>query len=143
PRLRPDSFRVTSPPDRVYNCVAWAVGVTADWWWPHEDPREAYSPPGALRVRTLQVFRATFASLGYTMRSAAETEPRLVKVADFADPVGVPSRVARQRPSGRWTSKLGGAEDIEHDLHDLEGELYGTVALVMKRPLSPVAPNAS
>ncbi len=35
---------------------------------------------------------------------------------------------------GRWTSKLGPMEDIEHALHDLAGMVYGSVALVMKRP---------
>jgi hypothetical protein len=35
--------------------------------------------------------------------------------------------------SGRWTSKLGNAEDIEHELRALEGEIYGAVALILKR----------
>ncbi len=54
----------------------------------------------------------------------------------FADALGLPTHAARQLASGRWTSKLGKAEDIEHDLHDLEGDLYGIVVLLMKRPLS-------
>ncbi len=49
--------------------------------------------------------------------------------------MGVPEHAARQLANGRWTSKLGRAEDIEHQLHDLEGEVYGTVALLMKRLL--------
>lgn len=39
--------------------------------------------------------------------------------------MGIPSHAARQLPNGRWTSKCGQAEDIEHDLRDLEGRLYG------------------
>jgi hypothetical protein len=35
--------------------------------------------------------------------------------------------------NGRWTNKLGKAEDIEHELRDLEGDFYGTVVLVMQR----------
>jgi len=42
---------------------------------------------------------------------------------------------ARQLPEGRWTSKLGELEDIEHALHDLTGTVYGSVVLVMKRAL--------
>jgi hypothetical protein len=56
------------------------------------------------------------------------------KVALFAL-LGKPKHAARQLPGGRWTSKLGEWEDIEHALHDLTGMVYGSVALVMKRPL--------
>jgi hypothetical protein len=45
-----------------------------------------------------------------------------------------PLYAARQLPNGRWTSKLGEWEDIEHALHDLTGMVYGSVVLVMKRP---------
>ncbi|MCI0637958.1 MAG: hypothetical protein L0Y72_23715 [Gemmataceae bacterium] len=41
----------------------------------------------------------------------------------------MPTHAARQLPTGRWSSKLGPSEDIEHDLHALEGEIYGTIAL--------------
>ena len=30
-------------------------------------------------------------------------------------------------------AKLGALEDIEHDLHAVSGELYGTVVLLLKR----------
>jgi hypothetical protein len=52
----------------------------------------------------------------------------------FVDARGVPTHAARLLPSGLWTSKLGEWEDIEHDLHALEGDVYGTVALLLKRP---------
>jgi hypothetical protein len=57
------------------------------------------------------------------------------KIALFALE-GLPKHAARQLQSGRWTSKLGRLEDIEHTLDDLTGALYGSVALVMKRPVS-------
>jgi len=44
--------------------------------------------------------------------------------------------VARQLADARWTSKLGGLEDIEHALHDLVGAEYGTVALILRRPVA-------
>ena len=56
----------------------------------------------------------------------------------FADDQGTPLHAARQLPNGRWTSKLGELEDIEHVLHDLEGAAYGSVVLVMKRPVPTV-----
>jgi hypothetical protein len=52
----------------------------------------------------------------------------------FVDARGVPTHAARLLPSGLWTSKLGEWEDIEHDLLALEGDVYGTVALLLKRP---------
>lgn len=55
------------------------------------------------------------------------------KVAFFVGANGVPTHAARQLPSGLWTSKLGEWEDIEHTLHALEGDIYGTVALLLKR----------
>jgi hypothetical protein len=51
---------------------------------------------------------------------------------------------SRQLPSGRWTSKLDRAEDIEHDPpHDVAGGIYGDIVQIMKRPVSspePVVP---
>lgn len=45
--------------------------------------------------------------------------------------------MARQLPTGRWTSKLGGSEDIEHaSPTELEGDMYGTVVLYMRKPIS-------
>ncbi|MCG8587287.1 MAG: hypothetical protein MI757_21490 [Pirellulales bacterium] len=47
------------------------------------------------------------------------------------------THAARQLPDGRWTSKLGKAEDIEHDsANDVAGGLYGEVVEFMKRPVS-------
>lgn len=38
--------------------------------------------------------------------------------------------------SGTWTSKLGPQEDIEHhELDGLVGDKYGTVAVIMRKPL--------
>jgi hypothetical protein len=65
-------------------------------------------------------------------------EPGYEKVALFAL-AGVPKHAARQLPSGRWVSKLGPSEDIEHALHDLTGMVYGSVVLVMKRPVALAA----
>ena len=134
PKLQRAPFRVTSPPDPAYNCIAWAAGDTNDWWWPLENPEDAYWPEGVLRTRTLESFRDVFATLGYTVCAGERSEVDADKIALFADGLGIPTHAARQLPNGRWTSKLGSGEDIEHELHDLEGDLYGKVVLVMRRP---------
>jgi hypothetical protein len=85
------------------------------------------------RADTLEAFRTAFTTLGYVVCAGEELEPGFQKVALFATAEGIAKHAARQLDSGRWTSKLGKMEDIEHALHDLEGTLYGSVVLVMKR----------
>jgi hypothetical protein len=47
----------------------------------------------------------------------------------------VPRHAARQLPNGRWASKLGREDDVEHDSEKgVSGDNYGTVVAYMKRP---------
>lgn len=135
PGLAKGGYRITSPTDPDYNCIAWAAGDTSNWWWPGPDMKREYWPPGVTREVTLAAFQAVFASLGYLVCQGEEVEPGFEKIALFADAQGRPKHGARQLPEGRWTSKLGKREDIEHALRDLEGAVYGSVVLVMKRPV--------
>ena len=66
--------------------------------------------------------------------AATDWERGFEKVAIFADDQGFPSHAA-QLPNGRWTSKLGKLEDIEHEILALVGVEYGSVAVVMRRPI--------
>jgi hypothetical protein len=133
PGLRASSFLVTSPETRAYNCVAWAAGDTARWWWPDPESDACFWPPGVPAAETVDAFVAALATLGYAPCSGDDFEPGFEKVALFAAD-GVPTHVARQLAGGRWTSKLGRSEDIEHDLHALGGDVYGAVVLILKRP---------
>jgi hypothetical protein len=118
----------------AYNCIAWAAGDTAHWWWPDADPDAAvFWPSGVQEEETLDAFAAAFASLGYTTCEGESWEAGYERIALFADTDGRPTHAARQLSGGRWTSKLGKAEDIEHGLHDLEGAFYGAIVLIMKR----------
>jgi len=134
PGLQASPFRVTSPADPNYNCIAWAAGSTADWWWPLDDVRRYFWPAGVSREISLPAFAAAFGALGYAICSDDSFEPGFEKVAIFADAVGTPTHAARQLPTGRWTSKLGQREDIEHDLRALEGDIYGRVVMMLQRP---------
>jgi hypothetical protein len=135
PRLRGTAYQITSAPDDGYNCIAWAAGLTNEWWWPFGDPMRSHWPEGVPRQETLDAFRAAFATLGYMVCDDAGLEPGYEKIALFADAKGEPAHAARQLPTGRWTSKLGELEDLEHALHDLEGSDYGSVVQIMKRPI--------
>jgi hypothetical protein len=144
PRLHNSGYVLTSPRTRDYNCIAWAAGDVTAWWWPDPDPdNEAiFWPDGVPREETLAAFMAAFATLGYFPCDNADQEPGFEKVALFAGPDGVPTHAARQLPSGRWTSKLGFLEDIEHALHDVSGEHYGAVIQLLKRPIPLETPTA-
>src|SRR5262245_4177652 len=126
PRLHGADYQVTSPPDDVYNCIAWAAGHIDAWWWP-VGSGDIYWPEAAPREATIEAFRVAFITLGYTECASENLETGYEKVALFAHAQGRPTHAARQLPNGRWTSELGRREDIEHALHDLGGDLYGTV----------------
>jgi hypothetical protein len=108
------------------------VGVTADWWWPDKTGK-GFWPSDVPRELTVDAFRMAFATLGYEVCSTAELEPGFEKIALFARDLEIPTHAARQLTTGRWASKLGMMEDIEHDLRDIGGAVYGSVILVMKR----------
>jgi hypothetical protein len=135
PALLPGAYRITSPVDPDYNCIAWAIGDASNWWWPGPDVEQEYWPPGVPREVTCAAFQTAFASAGYVICQGDEAELGFEKIALFADAQGRPTHAARQLPNGRWASKLGKKEDIEHALHDLTGKVYGSVVLVMKRPV--------
>lgn len=83
---------------------------------------------------TLSAFIAAFATLGYEICADDTSVGGFEKVALYALPDGQVTHMARQLPSGRWTSKLGKAEDIEHGSpSELEGAEYGAVVQYMRR----------
>jgi hypothetical protein len=134
PRLKTDGFRITSPRTTAYNCVGWAAEDNENWWSP-EDFGLYYWPAGVSRDGSVDAWAAAFASLGFESCGDAELEPDYVRIAIYAHG-GTALHAARQLPSGRWTSKLGRSEDIEHDLESLSGEGYGEVVLFMRRRIS-------
>lgn len=131
PRLVGRDYKITSPKDDDYNCIACALGIIDDWWWPDESGK-GHWPVDVPREATVEAFQAAFATLGFAACPDALLEAGCEKVALFA--IGQkPKHAARQLSNGRWTSKLGKMEDIEHDLRDLESAAYGSVVVIMKR----------
>ena len=96
----------------------------------------AYLPPNVPTQLRLDCFVAAFRSLGYEVCENDTHEPGFEKVALFVNADGIPTHAARQQPSGRWTSKLGPWEDIDHTIFSLEAGNYGIVAQYLKRPLA-------
>ena len=80
-------------------------------------------------------------TLGYTECPDGALEAGHEKVVLFAlrDDGGdlVPTHAARQLADGRWTSKLGPLEDIEHtNVEDVNGPIYGVPVRFMRRAVS-------
>lgn len=140
-RLFPDlartGYRLTSPADPHYNCISWAAGITNAWWWPDPDGFD-YWPAGVPRERTLAAFDQALATVGFAPCADDSVEAGREKIALYATADG-PTHAARQLPDGRWTSKLGPDDDVEHALDGLCGAIYGTVVRFLRRPLPPNA----
>jgi len=138
PDILKDGYSVTSPSTPEYNCIAWAAGENTDPW----DPSPIlgrYWPTGIPRNKKLETFIQLYGGLGYAPCDDGQLEPGFEKIALYtafkqAKMEFEVTHAARQTPSGRWTSKIGGAEDIEHkSLEGLCSMNYGTVAAFMKR----------
>lgn len=132
PELRGTGYQLISPKTVQYNCIAWAADDAGAWWWP-DSQGICYWPPEVQRSETIEAFIAAFKSLGYEVCQEANLEEGVEKIALYADANHTPTHAARQLMSGKWTSKLGRLQDIQHEIGDVSGRLYGSVAVIMKR----------
>jgi len=132
PYLRDRSYRVTSLYCEDYNCIAWAVGDTENWWSPDED---SYWPENVRRDDSLEAFLEAFRTKQYELCAFDETvEENREKIVLFIDHNGKPTHAAKQLDSGAWTSKLGRVWDIEHDaLRGVECNEYGHAKYMLSR----------
>ncbi len=128
PHLTAQNHRVTSPPSIDHNYVAWAAADSEHWWqpgvyWPVEAQSDNHG---------FDVLAQAFEALGYIPCDDDRLEPGFEKVALYATS-SYYTHAAHQLPDGRWTSKLGRSEDIEHETpNDLAGGVYGDVVQFMK-----------
>jgi hypothetical protein len=132
PRLTSTNYRVTSPATSDYNCVAWAAGDTLHWWQPG-----VYWPISLTQVEfNIAALLNAFKYLGFELCSGGELEAGFDKIAVYGDSQFY-THAALQLPTGKWTSKLGAGEDIEHDTpEDVADGAYGPVVQFLRRPRS-------
>jgi hypothetical protein len=135
PQLSRSAYSITSSSTPEYNCIAWAAGDTERWWWPVAGSFTYWPPNIPLQV-SLDAFIKAFGTLGFIPCDDPDMEQGYEKVALYVDHDGKPTHAARQLPNGRWTSKLGKIEDIEHELEGVTGSVYGSVAQILKRPIT-------
>ena len=81
PGLRTSLFRVTSPADAKYNCIAWAANDPSKWWWPAGKAPDVVWPGSAARAVTLDAFTAAFLTLGYGVSADEALEAVLKHVS--------------------------------------------------------------
>lgn len=146
PVLELTGYKQTSPADRRYNCIAWAVGEreSRSFWWPGPPPDGKW-PAGIPRNDLIETFHAAFATEGYEVCSDGDLEVGFEKIAIYAID-GRVKHAARQLKTGEWTSKLGRNADITHSLDGLVGfskNGYGSVVGFMRRPATSTLPILS
>jgi len=137
PSLESSGYEVTSAATKEYNCIAWAAGEDDIWWWPHHD---SYWPTGIPKEEKIESFIEAYQTIGYEICKTSNFAQGYEKIAIYTkiiDGKSIPTHAARQLPNGKWTSKLGTKEDIEHnDLNAISGFWYGYHVRYMKRAIS-------
>lgn len=133
PNLAASGWRLASE-SAPYNCVAYGLHDTQQWWEYGPIPvRGYYWPPGVRQDNSIESWIQVYEIHGYRRCDNTDLEQGIEKVAFYVKD-GEPQHVARQLESGVWISKLGPDEDIEHNtLEGLVGETYGKVEIIMKR----------
>jgi hypothetical protein len=134
PVLYRRTYEITSPPDGSYNCAAWAAEDDSQWWEPTPNPVGGWFwPAGVPRVKTIDAYVEAFESIGYEVCDDDSLEEGYQKVVLYGSR-GFFLHAARQLPDGRWASKLGMCQDIEHPTADtLEGGDYGNILVRLRR----------
>ena len=128
PNLDKADYKVTSEPTETYNCVAWALGVDTEWW--SHLPGYRWT---ASRTPDVASLVQVFVNMRFEQCDNQEPEDGYEKVSIFAKD-GRWTHVTRQLENGRWTSKLGTLEDVEHAAAEsLTGDFYGNIHCTMRR----------
>ena len=137
PKLKAGGYKVTSQEEVGYNCIAWALYDTRQFWQYMRGRTKGYYWPLSWN-NTLASWIEVFRLHGYQPCDNRDLEANTEKLAIYVGSNGLPLHVARQQTSGKWTSKLGKGHDIEHDTLELlegyEADEYGRVETLLKRP---------
>lgn len=131
PNLSKSNYRILAPVNSEYNSIAFAAGDSSRWW----SPKREYWPEGQPKSMSLNTIINLYTSLGFQLCGTADFEPGIEKIAIFQGQDGEVTHVSKQMESGKWQSKMGARELIEHDTLDaLAGGLYGDVTQILCKP---------
>lgn len=109
-RLKTGEFEIASDKDKNYNCIAWAMGKSDQYWWPDPD---AVWPESAPMAETVEAFVAAFATEGFTPCVDCKPIVGVEKIALYTFN-GKPTHAAIMLGHGKWHSKLGKGHDVYH-----------------------------
>lgn len=140
PRLRWKWFTIArwrlddQATNRLWNCHAHALEEQSAWIAP-EPHRDHEWPEGVERSDKVGAFVALFKTHGYKLTSATNTKRQdgYDKVAFYSHRDGHITHTAKQRPDGKWESKLGEGWVVIHPEADDLAPWYGEVCCVMRR----------
>lgn len=126
-------YEQRSDPDQNYNCIAFAIGIRHEWWWP-SGRSDHYWPKCAPLEVSLHAFISVLEGAGYRLCVDGRRQRFYERVVLYAKN-GEPKHAALQEKStGMWLSKLGPYHDIAHrSVDDVGGEDYGEVVCYMRR----------
>lgn len=139
PKLFGGQYRLMSGRTKRYNCLAWAAGENNIW---RQAPPDGMWPIGILDDGSVESAIQFFETYGFTPTTLDDVsvEPGVIKIAIYGDDEGY-THAARQLTNGKWTSKIGKLQDIEHDTLDaLSSKAYGQVVQIMRKNLSDPLP---
>jgi hypothetical protein len=141
PNLASDSqFKITSPANPDYNCLAWACHYDNRWMQPYPRSYDGthYWPDGAKKGDDIECLIDAYRKKGYELCENGIHEEGFQKIALYvAKGTTSWTHASRELLSGCWTSKLGQGNDIQHGTpYAIEGEKYGKVSCFMKRKFS-------
>jgi hypothetical protein len=132
PQADVDDYELKSKINPSYNCAAWAACETKSKWWPTH-LKGYFWPKGIGKEATIDNFILAYELQGYKVCESHDLEEGFEKIAIYAIGEEV-QHVARQLASGKWTSKVGDYEDIEHkDVLVLSSPVYGKPVKFMQR----------
>ena len=93
-----------------------------------------YWPDGVEDNEDVTTFIDAFKLKGYYVCDSWEHEEGYRRVALYVKEGTKCTHASRELLSGKWTSKLGKAQDIQHGTpFSIEGLVYGRVYCIMKR----------
>lgn len=126
PRLRESDHKVTSTDTDSYNCVGWVHNDVEHYWDPdHHWPQAVDASDDS--EDDLASYLDLFKWMGFEPCEDGSLEDGYLKIAVYSvehAALGQAKRefthVARQLPSGRWSSKGGVLQDFRHELDALE-----------------------
>ena len=133
PQLSSEDVEIVEQPSRQYNCIAYAVGDTTEWWWPDGIN---YWPQWATLDNRMESLKEIFTGLGYEQCDDGIPEDGYQKVALY-EIQGRFQHASIQMASGAWRSKMGKGPVIEHlNPESLSGGMYGSPTTYMRRALN-------